>query len=65
MEHYLVDTNVIIDLLIGREDADAACAVVDGAERGDSLFTFVRCHTPISTIHFAMSFHGSSALIAL
>jgi predicted nucleic acid-binding protein len=35
MEHYLVDTNVIIDMLLDREDADAACAVIDGAERGE------------------------------
>jgi len=35
MEHYLVDTNVIIDMLLNREDADAACAVLDGAEHGD------------------------------
>jgi predicted nucleic acid-binding protein len=35
MEHYLVDTNVVIDMLLDREDADAACAVVDGAERGE------------------------------
>ena len=34
-KHYLVDTNVIIDILLDREDADAACAVFDGAERGD------------------------------
>ena len=33
MENYLVDTNVIIDLLLDREDADAASAVIDGAER--------------------------------
>ena len=30
-KHYLVDTNVIIDMLLDREDADAACAVFDGA----------------------------------
>ena len=35
MKHYLVDTNVIIDMLLDREDADAACAVFDGAERGN------------------------------
>lgn len=35
MKHYLVDTNVIIDMLLDREDADAACAVFDGAERGE------------------------------
>ena len=33
MKHYLVDANVIIDMLLNREDADAACAVIDGAER--------------------------------
>ena len=27
MKHYLVDTNVVIDMLLNREDADAACAV--------------------------------------
>ena len=35
MKHYLVDTNVVIDMLLNREDADAACAVFDGAERGE------------------------------
>jgi len=34
-KHYLVDTNVVIDMLLDREGADAACAVFDGAERGD------------------------------
>ena len=34
-KHYLVDTNVVIDMLLDREDADAACAVFDGAERGE------------------------------
>ena len=34
-KHYLVDTNIVIDMLLDREDADAACAVFDGAERGD------------------------------
>ena len=34
-KHYLVDTNVIIDMLLDREDADAACAVFDGAECGE------------------------------
>lgn len=29
MEHYLVDTNVVIDMLLDREDADAACAVFE------------------------------------
>lgn len=34
-KHYLVDTNVVIDMLLDREDADAACAVFDAAERGE------------------------------
>ena len=34
-KHYLVDTNVIIDMLLDREDTDATCAVFDGAERGE------------------------------
>ena len=29
MEHYLIDTNVVIDMLLNREDADAACAVIE------------------------------------
>lgn len=29
MKHYLVDTNVIIDLLLNREGADAAAALLD------------------------------------
>ena len=37
MKHYLVDTNIVIDMLLNREDADAACAVFDGAERGGVL----------------------------
>ena len=35
MKHYLVDTNVIIDLLLNLEGADAAAALLDGAERGE------------------------------
>ena len=35
MKHYLVDTNVVIDMLLNRDGADAACAVIDGAERGE------------------------------
>lgn len=32
---YLVDTNIIIDMLLDREHADAACAVIDKAEQGE------------------------------
>ena len=41
MKHYLVDTNVIIDLLLNREGADAAAALLDGVVTCmhiDSLF---------------------------
>ena len=37
MKHYLVDTNVVIDMILDREDADAACAVFDGAKRDTNL----------------------------
>ena len=48
MENYLVDTNVIIDLLLDREDADAASAVIDGAERGDyNIFLCALSYTNI------------------
>lgn len=52
MEYYLVDTNVIIDLLIGREDADAACAVVDGAERGD--YAIYLCSLSYTNIYYSL-----------
>jgi len=34
MKHYLVDTNIVIDLLANRENAAAAYAVFAGAEEG-------------------------------
>ena len=37
MKHYLIDTNVVIDLLLDREGADAACNILDGAERGEYM----------------------------
>ena len=48
MDNYLVDTNVIIDMLLDREDADAACAVIDGAERGD--YTLYLCSLSCTNI---------------
>ena len=36
-KHYLVDTNVVIDMLLDREDADAACAVFDKDFKDSSL----------------------------
>lgn len=52
MEHYLVDTNVIIDMLIDREDADAACAVIDGAERGD--YAIYLCSLSYTNIYYSL-----------
>ena len=52
MEHYLVDTNVIIDLLLDREDADAACAVLDGAERGD--YVIYLCSLSYTNIYYSL-----------
>ena len=54
MKHYLVDTNVIIDMLLNREDADAACAVFDGAERGE----YVLHGSGSSTCRFFCNRHG-------
>lgn len=52
MEHYLVDTNVIIDILLDREDADAACAVVDGAERGN--YAIYLCSLSYTNIYYSL-----------
>ena len=52
LKHYLVDTNVVIDLLLDREDADAACAVFDGAERGEYILHI--CSLSFTTIFYAL-----------
>ena len=52
MESYLVDTNVIIDMLLDREDADAACAVIDGAERGD--YGLYICSLSFTNIYYSL-----------
>ena len=51
-KHYLVDTNVIIDMLLDREDADAACAVFDGAERGD--YNLHICALSFTTMFYSL-----------
>ena len=53
MKHYLVDTNVVIDMLLNREGADAACAVIDGAERGEYACICVHCLSQTFTILYA------------
>ena len=52
MEHYLIDTNVVIDMLLNREDADAACAVIDGAERGD--YCIYLCSLSYTNIFYSL-----------
>lgn len=52
MKHYLVDTNVIIDMLLDREDANAACAVIDGAERGDYVLHI--CALSFTTMFYSL-----------
>ena len=51
-KHYLVDTNVIIDMLLDREDADAACAVFDGAERGEYYLHI--CALSFTTVFYSL-----------
>jgi predicted nucleic acid-binding protein len=51
-KHYLVDTNVIIDMLLDREDADAACAVFDGAERGE--YYLHMCALSFTTMFYSL-----------
>ncbi len=52
MNHYLIDTNVIIDMLLDRNDADAACAVVQGAERGEYILYL--CALSYTNIYYAL-----------
>ena len=56
-KHYLVDTNVIIDMLLDREDADAACAVFDGAERGEY-------HLHICALSFTTMFYSLRKILS-
>ena len=52
MKHYLVDTNVIIDLLINRVGADAAAALIDGAERGEYKINI--CSLSYTNIYYSL-----------
>lgn len=52
MKHYLVDTNVVIDMLLNRENADAACAVFDGAERGEYVLHI--CALSFTTMFYSL-----------
>ena len=52
MKHYLVDTNVIIDLLLNREGADAAAALIDGAENG--MYELSLCALSYTNIYYSL-----------
>ena len=52
MKYYLVDTNVVIDLLLDREGADAAAALLDGAERGD--YQLYLCALSYTNIYYSL-----------
>ena len=52
MKHYLVDTNVIIDLLLNREGADAAAALIDGAENG--MYKLSLCALSYTNIYYSL-----------
>ena len=52
MKHYLVDTNVIIDLLLNRDGADAAAALIDGAERGEYKVSI--CSLSYTNIYYSL-----------
>ena len=52
MKHYLVDTNVIIDLLLNREGADAAAVLLDGAERGEYKLSL--CSLSYTNIYYSL-----------
>ena len=52
MKHYFVDTNVIIDLLLNREGADDAAALLDGAERGDYKLSL--CALSYTNIYYSL-----------
>ena len=52
MKHYLVDTNIIIDMLLDREYADAACAVIQGAEREE--YALYLCALSFTNIYYSL-----------
>ena len=52
MKHYLIDTNVIIDMLTDRVGSDEACAILDGAERGDYVLHL--CSLSVTNIYYSL-----------
>lgn len=52
MNHYLVDTNVVIDLLLNRDGANSAAALFDGAERGE--YKLSMCSLSYTNIYYSL-----------
>ena len=48
----MIDTNVVIDMLLDREDANAACAVIDGAELG--RYKLSLCALSYTNIYYSL-----------
>lgn len=51
MKHFLVDTNVVIDLLLNRDGADAA-ALFDGAEKSEYRISI--CSLSFTNIYYSL-----------
>ncbi len=52
MKHYLIDTNVVIDMLTDRVGSDEACAILDRAERGEYVLHL--CSLSITNIYYSL-----------
>ena len=52
MKHYLIDTNVVIDMLTDRIGSDEACAILDRAERGE--YTLHLCSLSVTNIYYSL-----------
>lgn len=52
MKHYLIDTNVVIDMLTDRIGSEEACAILDGAERGEYVLHL--CSLSVTNIYYSL-----------
>lgn len=52
MKHYLIDTNVVIDMLVDREGAADACFIIDGAELGE--YQLHLCSLSVTNIYYSL-----------
>lgn len=52
MKHYLIDTNVVIDILTDRVGSEEACAILDGAERGEYVLHL--CSLSVTNIYYSL-----------